>query len=371
MDVRTFADLHLLDSLRHTLDQLGFPGPTPVQAAAIPQLMGGASTLVVAPTGSGKTLAFGLPLLHRLKERELGGDRVTEPGRPRGLVVLPRRELGEQISRALKQFTHHTRVRVRTALGGEKPEVSRRNVEGAHEVLIATPGRLELLMGEGVVALDDVATVIFDEADELLDAGFLASAQRLLSFVPTDAQRVLVTATLPEALTPALDALRPMSGWAQAATEGVGELVETLTVQRVTFTKGQRFQALAGVLEADPLAPTILFANTRGQCDRLCAWLDDQGYGYVAYRGEQDRLERRRALRAFRAEEVGMLVTTDLGGRGLDIEQVERVINVWLTGDPAAYLHRAGRTARAGREGLMVDLVGPDDHGRLKRLPKR
>ncbi len=367
--VARFPDVPLLPSLLQTLEAVGFTAPTPVQAASLPALLEGHSVVAVAETGSGKTLAYGLPLLDRLKRLELDGSSVQDEGRPRGVVVVPGRELGEQVSKALKQFTHDTRLRIRTALGGSRKKVVRENVSGRFEVLVATPGRLTQLLDGGQLRLDDLRTLVFDEADELLDPGFVPVARRLLGEAPTEVQLVMVSATLPDALEAAVSALFVQPP-VRVQTAGSEALVPTLSVERRAVRQGGRLEALGGVLDEAPGESTILFVNSREQCDLVAGWLDERGYAFVVYRGELDRVERRANLARFREGEVGVLLTTDLGGRGLDIEHVERVVNVFLPRERARYLHRAGRTARAGRRGTMIDLVGPRDKERVAGLPR-
>ena len=358
----TFTDLSLLPTLVESLDEQDITQPTEIQREAIPTLLAGASLLGIAETGSGKTLAYVLPLLHRVKqwELELGGDRVVKPGRPRALVVVPGRELGEQVGRVCKGLTHKTRVRVRLAVGGTAKRVSRKAVAAPFEVLVASPGRLVHLMESGDLRLDDVRIVVFDEADQMVDPGFLPVAQEILEACALGVQTMLFSATLPASLQQVIDQLLAQPP-RLVRTAGSGQLVDTLEVDNRTVINGDRATLLATILAEDPSAGTLLFANTRGQCDRIATWLDKAGIHHVNYRGEMDRIERRRNLAAFRNGETNVLLTTDLGGRGLDIERVDRVINVHLPREMANYIHRAGRTARAGRTGVVINMVTERD----------
>ena len=356
----SFSELPLLPSLVASLDEQGITQPTEIQRATIPPLVDGESVLGVAETGSGKTLAYVLPLLHRIKQLELGGDPVTQAGRPRGLVVVPGRELGEQVARVMKGLTHQTRLRVRLAVGGTAKRVSRRAVAAPFEVLVASPGRLLHLLDVGDLSLLDVRSVVFDEADQVVDPGFLPVAKQILAECRPGVQTMLFSATLPASLRGVIDALLPEPPFL-VRTEGSGQLVPGLTVENRDVIRGDRASLLAELLAEDPGVGTLLFANTREQCDRIGGWLDDLGVPYEQYRGEMDRIERRRNLAAFRQGEVHVLVTTDLGGRGLDIDRVDRVINVHLPREVANYLHRAGRTARAGRTGRVINMVTERD----------
>jgi len=356
----TFSELQLLSTLVASLDAQGITQPTQIQRQTIPLLLRGESVLGVSQTGSGKTLAYALPLLHTIKELELAGDRVTEAGRPRGLVLVPGRELGEQVAKVFKGLTHQTRVRVRVAVGGTAKRVSRRSVGGPFEILVASPGRLLHLMGRGDVALDDVRSVVFDEADQVVDPGFLPVAHQILDACSHRVQAMLFSATLPDSLRGVIHQLLPTPP-VVVRTEGSGRLVSALQTENRRVVDGERFPLLRTILAEAPDAGTLLFANTRDQCDRIATWLGRLGVDYVLYRGEMDRIERRRNLAAFRNAEVNVLLTTDLGGRGLDIARVDRVINVHLPRDIENYVHRAGRTARAGRTGKVINMVTQRD----------
>jgi superfamily II DNA/RNA helicase len=360
----------LLPSLQATLAEQRIRVPTEIQAQTLTPLLDGRSVIGVSETGSGKTLAYALPLLHQLKTLENNGSAVAGSGRPRGLIVVPGRELGEQVSRVLKGLTHATRLRVRTTLGGTKKQVARQTVSGNFEVLVATPGRLTQLLDSKELHLDDVRTVVFDEADQLMDSGFLPVAKRILDDCPKAVQRVLFTATLPAKLERVMHSLfrKPP---VDVRTHGSQQTVSTLKTVDKPVTGGKRFPVLRGILLAAPKSPTILFGNTRDQCDKIAEWLHEQDLPFVSYRGQMDRQERRRNLARFRNGEVNLLLTTDLGGRGLDIEQVERVVNVHLPEDLDNYLHRVGRTARAGREGTVFNLVTDRDQPLMDKVAKR
>jgi len=392
----SFEQLPLLPSLVQSLTEQSITTPTDIQARTIPALVDGKSVVGVAETGSGKTLAFVLPMLHRLKSLELGeapkpagppptgkkarrlksagkkGARslgVSQPGRPRGLVLVPARELGEQVCRVFKSLTHGTRLRVRSVLGGSKKQVARRNVAGAFEILVATPGRLVQLLDEGELRLNDVRMLVFDEADQLLDPGFRKVAVRIIDACPRAAQLVLFSATLPEPLASSVDNLfrKPPL---HVRSKGSKHLVATLRTVNRTVVGGVRIDILRDLFREDATTGSLLFSNTRKQCDEVSGWLHELGVPHVVYRGEMDRLERRANLQRFRDGEVHALLATDLGGRGLDIERAGRVINVHLPQDLDNYRHRVGRTARAGRDGLVVNLVTNRDQALMKQVKK-
>lgn len=366
----SFFDFALLPSLKNSLKEQGLTTPTDIQSRAIPHLLKLQSLVAVAETGSGKTLAFVLPMLHHIKELEAADCPIDEPGRPRGLVIVPTRELGEQVAKVMKTLTHDTRVRVRLAIGGNAKQVARQNVSSPFEILVATPGRLKQILAKQKLRVDDMRVLIMDEADQLLDAGFKPVVTKIVHDCPSKVQLVMFSATMPKELASAVKDIfgeKPLL----IETAGSQKVVRTLKTDNRDVPHGRRIEVLSKVIREDPKVGTLLFANTRAQVDVVCEWLDEEGFPYVKYVGEMDRAERRRNLARFREGEVALLLTTDLGGRGLDIERVDRVINVHLPKDVDNYLHRVGRTARAGRKGTVVNLVTQRDNPLLAKLKKR
>jgi len=366
----SFSDYPLLPSLKASLTEQELTTPTDIQARAIPELLKKRSMVGVAETGSGKTLAYVLPMLHLIKELESAEEPVSDSGRPRGVVLVPGRELGEQVGRVFKGLTHGTRLRVRYAIGGSAKQVARMNINSDFEILVATPGRLLQLLTQKRVRLDDARMLVFDEADQLLDQGFLPVASRVARDCPAAVQMVMFSATMPETLRAVVKDIfgeKPL----QIETHGSHKVVRTLRTDNRRVEHGRRTDVLRQVLREKPDSGTVLFANTRAQCEVVAEWLEEVGVGFVRYMGEMDRAERRRNLASFRDGEVSVLLTTDLGGRGLDIERVDRVVNVHLPKDVDNYLHRVGRTARAGRKGLVVNLVTERDNPLIVKLKKR
>jgi superfamily II DNA/RNA helicase len=364
--MNSFADLALLPTLQGTLVEKKLTMPTEIQSQAVPALLAGRSVVGVAETGSGKTLAYALPILHRLKTLELQGNPVTVYGEPRAIVVVPTRELGEQVAKAFKPFTHETRLRVRALLGGTTTEQAKRSLQGPFEVLVATPGRLIKMMEEGLVTLGDVRTLVLDEADLMLDHGFLPDVRRIVKVCPAERQLALFSATVPAAVEKLIAEL--FAGAEVIRSQGSHRVVPTLTTTQQMVVGGKRFPLLERLLGQKVEGGTILFTNTRDQCDKLAGELDEAGWPCVVYRGEMDKAERRRNLKAFRDGEVDLLISTDLASRGLDVEHVGRVINYHLPQQMENYLHRVGRTARAGRPGLVVNFVTERDAPLVNKL---
>jgi len=364
--MQSFDDFDLLESLRETLAASGFKKPTEIQARTMPALLNGKSIAGVAETGSGKTLAYALPLLHIVKSLENSGDKVTDTGRPRAVVIVPSRELGEQVSKVFKPFTHTTRVRVRTLLGGTTSEVAKRNVAGPFEILVATPGRLVKFMDRKLVRLSDVRALVFDEADQMLDEGFLPDADRIAGACPEDRVVALFSATVSDSVQELINQL--FSDAKVVRSEGSHRLVASLKTVNRPVIDGKRLPLLEKALAEPVTGGTILFTNTREQCDKLAEELRKLGRSCVIYRGEMEKVERRKNLKEFRDGEVEFLVSTDLASRGLDVEHVGRVINYHLPQQMENYLHRVGRTARAGRPGLVINFVTERDQPLMQEI---
>jgi superfamily II DNA/RNA helicase len=364
--MNTFTEFGLLTTLQETLVEKQILRPTEIQARAIPALLGGRSIVGIAETGSGKTLAYALPAMHHIKSLEITGDAITLSARPRALVVVPTRELGEQVTKAFKPFTHTTRLRVRSVLGGTTTEVAKRGLAGAFEILVATPGRLVQMLERRLVDLDDVQMLILDEADQMLDHGFLPDVTRIIQASPQKRQLALFSATVSPAVEKLIADL--FSGAEVIRSAGSHRVVPTLTTLQQLVIDGQRFPLLERLLKKKVEGGTILFTNTREQCDKLANQLAAAKIACVIYRGEMDKVERRQNLKLFREGAVDLLVSTDLASRGLDVDHVGRVINYHLPQQMENYLHRVGRTARAGRPGLVVNFVTERDAPLVSQL---
>lgn len=364
--MNSFSNFELLPSIQATLGEKGLVRPTEIQARTLPILLDGRSVVGVSETGSGKTLSYVLPVLQLLKSLENMGDPVKAEGTPRAAVIVPSRELGDQISRVFKPFTHTTRLRVRTVLGGTPLQVAKKNAAGAFEILVATPGRLAQLMNQNLISLNDIRFLVFDEADQMLDQGFMADVRRITKDCPRDRQLALFSATVSPTVQTLMTEL--FSDAEVIRSEGSHQTVSTLKTLNRTVVDGDRVPLLKAVLSEPAKGGTMLFTNTREQCDNLAEEIKKLGHTCVIYRGEMDKVERRKNLKTFRDGKVELLVSTDLASRGLDVEHVGRVINYHLPQQMENYLHRAGRTARAGREGVVINFVTKRDQPLIDEL---
>jgi len=362
----TFNEMRLLPSLLHTISELNLSKPTEIQERAIPILMSGWSLVGIAETGSGKTLSYVLPILHALKTEENNGNKVTNDRQPRAIVITPTRELGEQVSKVFKSFTHTTRLRVRTVLGGTKLDVAKNNIQDSFEVLVATPGRIVKLLKRNLLNFSDVKIVVFDEADQMLDDGFLPDANYILNACPEGHQQALFTATL----NPDVQSLIK-ERFADAETiksEGSHKVVPTLKTLNKLVVDGKRVPLLSKVLSEKTTGGTLIFTNTRAQCDTLYSEMKALNQKCAIYRGEMDKVERRRNLKDFRDGKIQYLISTDLASRGIDIEHIGRVINYHMPKSMDNYIHRVGRTARAGRSGTVINFITERDQEIVDQL---
>ena len=363
--MNTFNEFSLIPSLKKTLKENGFTTPTEIQQLSLPGLLEGKSMVGLAETGSGKTFSYVLPILHKLKTLENDGDSIQVESQPRAVVIVPTRELGEQVAKVFKTFTHSTRLRVRSLLGGTTMKVAKRNISGCFEVLVSTPSRIHQL-GEHGLSLRDVKIIAFDEADQLLDPSFISTANKLVDACPSHPQMILFSATISPVVQTLIENL--FSGVEVVKSTGSHKVVSTLTTQNQIIKDGDRFSVICTLLRRDNEGGILLFTNTKAQCDIVLEKLTEKGFHCAAFRGGMDRKERRDNLKKFYAKEVDVLISTDLASRGLDFQNVNCVINYHLPQEMENYLHRVGRTARAGKEGLVINFVTERDKPLMDQL---
>ncbi len=362
----TFSDFSLLPTLQATLAELNLVTPTEIQRQAVPHLLSGQSIVGVSQTGSGKTLAYILPVLQHLKTLETEAQAVTKHSRPRAVVMVPTRELGEQVARNFKTFTHATRLRVRSLLGGSTLEVAKKSIAGPFDVLVATPGRLIKLLDRGLLSLGDVRILVFDEVDQMLDQGFLPDSTRIAKACPQNRQLAMFSATVAGDVETLMQTL--FADALVVRCKGSHKVAAGLTTRNKLVGHDDRFSQLQRILSENVPGGTMIFTNTRDQCDVLAEELGKAKRTCVVYRGSMDKMERRANLKAFRDGKIELLISTDLASRGLDVDHVGRVINYHLPYQMENYLHRVGRTARAGRQGLVINLVGERDKVLIDQL---
>ncbi len=362
-DVGAFLKLGLSPALADAVTALGYEEPTDIQREAIPPLLAGRDVLGQAATGTGKTAAFALPLLQRIGSSTDGAQAI------RGLILVPTRELAMQVAEAVHKYGRPLGVRVLPIYGGQAMQQQLRALKRGVDVVVATPGRALDHIRRGTLALDAVQMLVLDEADEMLDMGFAEDLEAILSAVPAERQTALFSATMAHAIrTIASRHLRePVR--VTIAREHLAQ-GETPRVREVAYIVQRRHKvaALARVLDMEAPTSIIVFCRTRTEVDELTETLGGRGYRAEALHGGLSQEQRDRVMRRFRDGASELLVATDVAARGLDIEHVSHVVNFDVPQSPDAYIHRIGRTGRAGREGVAITLAEAREHRLLRNI---
>ena len=360
----TFADLVLSPKLVAALSKTALQTPTPIQAQAIPHIMQGRDLMGLAQTGTGKTAAFGLPLLHRLLE--LG--HPPGPKNVRALILAPTRELIGQIKEHLEVFTKGTAVKVTMVVGGASLFKQAQALSKGTDVLVATPGRLIDLLERGDVRLDQCAYLVLDEADHMLDMGFIHSLRKIAKHIPLKRQTMLFSATMPKDIEEIADTYLRDPVRVQVAPPG--KPIEKI-VQGVYFIpNGDKAKLLETYLKGHPDEQALVFGRTKHGSEKLMKLLDSWGFKVGSIHGNKSQSQRDRTLAEFRSGALDVLVATDVAARGIDIPTVRHVYNYDLPNVPENYVHRIGRTARAGAEGTAVAFCAPAEMGELQAIEK-
>ncbi len=350
MIIQTFEQLGLAEPIARALADAGYTEPTPIQAGAIPAQLKGRDVLGLAQTGTGKTAAFGLPILHRL----LGEKGRPAPRTARALVLAPTRELAVQIEQSLKGYARHMYLSTALVLGGLSRSQQIRALARGVDILVATPGRLTDLMAEGRVKLGNTHFLVLDEADRMLDMGFIRDVRRIVSALPKARQSLLFSATMPkpvEAL--AAEMLHnPVRVEIAARTVAVDRIDQSVAMVPTPAKRAH----LASMLADPAMARVVVFTRTKHGADKVARNLEKDGFEAQAIHGNKSQNARQRALNQFKSGRARILVATDIAARGIDVDGVTHVINYELPDEAESYVHRIGRTARAGADGIAVTL---------------
>ncbi|HET7202774.1 MAG TPA: DEAD/DEAH box helicase [Steroidobacteraceae bacterium] len=361
----SFDSLGLRPELLLAVQELGYTQPTPIQARAIPSVLDGRDLLAAAQTGTGKTAAFALPLLQRMSETHPtpSGSRT-----PRALVLVPTRELAAQVDQSFNDFGRHLQQRTVLIFGGVSPRPQIEALRRGVDIVVATPGRLLDHANERNIDLRGVRYLVLDEADRMLDMGFIRDIRRVLALLPPNRQNMLFSATFSEDIRGlAKGLLRDPLTVEVAARNAPAELVE----HRVHLvSQGEKRAVLSHLLKAGANPQTLVFTRTKHGANRLADQLARDGLECAAIHGNKSQSARTRALDDFKAYKVQVLVATDIAARGLDITELPQVVNYELPHVPEDYVHRIGRTGRAGCTGQALSLVSDDETDRLRAIEK-
>ena len=360
----SFADLGLRPELLHELSSLGYEEPTPIQLAAIPPMLAGRDLLGQAATGTGKTAAFALPILQRMPDGDRGQD-------PTALVLVPTRELAVQVSEAFHRYGRGIGIRVLPIYGGQPIGRQLRSLSQGIDVVVATPGRALDHIGRGTLHLDSLASVVLDEADEMLDMGFAEDIEAILQETPAERQTVLFSATMPPRISGmARRHLRDperIEIERRAPAPGEAPLVRQVAY---VVPRAHKSAALGRVLDVESPTASLVFCRTREEVDQLAETLNGRGYRAEALHGGMTQEQRDRVMGRLRSRTADLLVATDVAARGLDIDHLSHVVNYDVPSAPESYVHRIGRVGRAGREGVAITLAAPREHRMLKTIER-
>jgi len=361
----SFEKLGLIAPIQKALADEGYERPTPIQNESIPILLEGKDLLGCAQTGTGKTAAFALPIIQQLHERrgERKGKRTLQ-----ALVLTPTRELASQVAQSFVAYSRYADIKTTVVFGGvgQGPQVAA--LRAGMDVLVATPGRLIDLMGQNLCDLSHVSTFVLDEADRMLDMGFIHDVKRIIAELPQERQTLLFSATMPEEI--AALAGKILRKPETVSVTPVSSPVEAIDQSVYFVDKGNKGKLLIHLLKDPDIVSALVFSRTKHGADRICKTLNRAGISAGAIHGDKSQGARQNALANFKSGKTWVLVATDIAARGIDIEQLSHVINYDIPNEPETYVHRIGRTGRAGLSGTAISFCCFDEKPYLKDIQK-
>ena len=360
----TFAELGLNEQILRGVGALGFSRPTPVQAQAIPYVLQGRDVVASAQTGTGKTAAFVLPALQLIGRVADAGD-ARDRG-PRALVVTPTRELASQIDEVAQTVARCTGQSVATVIGGERYDKQIRAISRGCDMLVATPGRLIDLMEQRAVRLDGVRVLVLDEADRMLDMGFWPSVRKIVAKLPAGRQTLLFSATISGDIERSMPTM--LHDPANVEIARMGQTADTVEERMVPVVQGQKAELLTYLIERDRPGRVLVFCRTKQRVDLVASLLARTGFSVGEMHADRQQRQREKALRDFREGRLAILIATDVMSRGIDVQDIDWVVNFDVPLDPEDYVHRIGRTGRAGESGVAFTFVAPDEISPLREI---
>jgi len=360
-----FADLQLATPILRAIAEEGYETATPIQAQTIPHILEGRDVLGCAQTGTGKTAAFALPILHLLSSENIPGKAKRMP---RCLVLSPTRELAVQIADSFKTYGKHLPISGTVIYGGvsQQPQVAA--LHRSLDVIIATPGRLMDLMNQGHVDLSNIQTLILDEADRMLDMGFINDINRIVDELPAERQTLMFSATMPTAIRKFADRLLDNPARVDIAPQSTtADRIEQMVYH---VDKSNKPHLLKHLIETTSISRAIVFTRTKHGADKVMRHLCRDGTAAEAIHGNKSQNARQKALDGFRSGRIHVLVATDVAARGIDVDDISHVINYDISNDPESYVHRIGRTARAGAAGVAISFCDREERGYLSAIQR-
>jgi superfamily II DNA/RNA helicase len=365
----TFTELGLITPLLARLAELKYQQPTPIQAQAIPSILAGRDLIAGANTGSGKTATFALPLLQKLRADTSSARKSSQGNFVSELILVPTRELAKQVADNIKSYAVHFNGEIKTVavFGGVSVNKQMLALRGGTDILVATPGRLLDLISSNAIKLDRVKTLVLDEADRMLSLGFTEELSALFALLPKKKQILLFSATFPEQVKLLTQELlnNPIEIQLQSAD------ASTLVQRVFTVNKGEKTAVLAHLIHQHQWRQALIFVNAKHHCEHLAEKLAKRGITAAVFHGDKGQSERSRVLDGFKNGDIDVLIATDIAARGLDIEKLPVVINFNLPRSPADYMHRIGRSGRAGEVGLAISLIDHEDYHHFKVIEKK
>lgn len=346
------------------LKEMGLTDPTPIQKQAIPHAMNGRDVMGLAQTGTGKTAAFGVPIVSQM----LVNERRLAPKSVRGLVLAPTRELATQISQNLRAFAGKSHLKVTMVVGGQSINVQKNRLERGTDLLVATPGRLLDLLERRALYLDDCVFLVLDEADQMLDMGFIHDLRRIAALLTSERQTMLFSATMPKQMNELAQSY--LKNPIRIEVSPPGKAADKVTQEVHFIAKAEKASLLIEMLDKHREERALVFGRTKHGSEKLMKTLVKAGYAAGSIHGNKSQGQRDRAIAAFKSGEIKVLVATDVAARGLDIPDVKHVYNYDLPNVPDNYVHRIGRTARAGKDGAAIAFCAPDEMGELLSIQK-
>ena len=364
----TFASLKLAQPILDALIADGYQFPTPIQAQAIPPALEARDVLGIAQTGTGKTAAFALPIINRLLQNVPRGGKLATGRKPKALILAPTRELAAQIADSFSSYGRHTPLRLSIIFGGvgQGPQV--RTIQQGIDILVATPGRLIDLLDQRLISLSEIEFFVLDEADRMLDMGFIEPIRRISALLPRNRQTMLFSATMPKEIRTLANSL--LHDAVTVTVTPVSSAVDRIAQKLFFVMKAQKTQMLIYLFDKLDMERTLVFTKTKHGADRLVRKLKAAGIHADAIHGDKAQNARTRALDAFRSGRTPVLVATDVAARGLDVDDITHVFNYDLPMEPEAYVHRIGRTARAGKSGEAISFCDVEEKGLLKDIER-
>ncbi|MCP9612258.1 DEAD/DEAH box helicase [Coprobacter tertius] len=359
----TFKELNISEPILKALTSKNYERPTPIQEKAIPIALKGHDLLGIAQTGTGKTAAFAIPIIQQLEQQSPSKRREIK-----ALIITPTRELAIQIDECFKDYTRYTTLRHTVIFGGVNQRQQVESLKRGIDILIATPGRLLDLINQKYITLNHIRHFVLDEADRMLDMGFIHDIKRLLPLLPNQRQTLFFSATMPQAIAKLSNSI--LKDPVKVEVAPVSSVVDTIEQRLFFVEKPQKSKLLLNILEKEEEKTVLVFSRTKHGADKIARTLNKQGIGCEAIHGNKTQVARQRALSNFKTGKTRVIIATDIAARGIDIANLEIVINYDLPDIAETYVHRIGRTGRAGNSGVAMSFCSQEENTMLKSIQK-